>query len=94
VSERWDEFIRRAFDPVEQAERTLQLAEHEATRTDPWRWYCRLCGAEGQADNYPERDREAFAHVDACPHGRFADVRTAEHGRLLHVWSYGRPDDK
>jgi hypothetical protein len=55
----------------------------QAARTDPWRWYCRLCGEEGSD---PSRDGAAWAHVEAA-HG-LGDLRSAEAGRLLHVWSY------
>jgi hypothetical protein len=83
------ELVDLMADPVWQAEHALRLAAYEAARTDPWRWYCRLCGAEGQADTEADRDLVAFGHVDACPDGCHATVRTESHGRLRHVWSFG-----
>ena len=76
------------FDPVWQAEHALRLAAYEAARTDPWRWYCRSCGATGQDDSEPGRDLEALGHIDACKFGRRPTVCSESIGRLMHVWSY------
>jgi len=66
-----------------------RLAAEEARRTDPWRWYCRLCGAEGEAPERAGRDAAAVAHLTETPCGRHAVRASSERGRLLHVWSYG-----
>lgn len=64
------------------------LAAEEAARTDPWRWCCRLCGAEGEAGREDERDAGAAMHLETTPCGRHATTGTSRHGRLLHVWTY------
>lgn len=64
------------------------LAAEEAARTDPWRWYCRLCGAGGEAGREDERDAEAAMHLETTPCGRHDMTGTSRHGRLLHVWTY------
>jgi hypothetical protein len=69
----------------------VRLAAEQARRTDPWRWYCRLCGATGEAPERPERDAAAVAHLTETPCGRHGVGTSAESGRLLHVWSYGAP---
>lgn len=80
------EFLDLLADPVWQAEHELRLATYEAARTDPWRWYCRTCGAEGEAEKQHIRDRDAYRHIISPEgHGRPA-VRVASHGRLKHVW--------
>ena len=61
-----------------------------AERTDPWRWYCRLCGAKGEAATSEDRDSEAAAHMRDTPCGRHEIHRAETAGRLLHVWSYPR----
>lgn len=72
-----------------------KLAAEEAARTDPWRWYCRLCGAKGAVDHGPgareQRDRDAEDHLRETPCGRHTIPARAESGRLLHVWTYGQP---
>ena len=69
-----------------------KLAAEEAARTDPWRWYCRLCGAGGAVDDGPgareRRDEDAAGHLFATPCGRHEIAGRAESGRLLHVWTY------
>ena len=64
-----------------------------AERTDPWVWYCRLCGAKGAVDDGPgareQRDLEAAEHLRTAPCGRHGVIRREESGRLLHVWTYG-----
>ena len=64
-------------------------------RTDPWRWYCRICGAEGDTPDRDTRDAAARAHVEG-EHWRDGDVLGwDEAGRLAHAWRYpaaaGRP---
>lgn len=68
-----------------------KLAAEEAARTDPWRWYCRLCGAKGEEPDSDARDREASGHLASTACGRHAVTGRAEAGRLLHVWTYGPP---
>lgn len=60
------------------------------TRTDPWRWYCRLCGAEGDAAAPDTRDQAAREHLKQAPCGRHELTGWAIAGRLLHVWTYPR----
>lgn len=82
--------LELAFDPVEQAERAIRLAhyyEHECTR--PWRWYCRLCGAKGEAPERAGRDAQARDHLASTDCGCGAIKGRAESGRLTHVWTYG-----
>ena len=74
--------IMRGPDPA-------ALAAREAARTDPWRWYCRLCGASGESDGRAERDQAALAHLNSTPCGDHRFPGRAWAGRLLHVWSYG-----
>lgn len=62
----------RDADPEAWAQR---IAEQQAARTDPWRWYCRICGATGEAPKPGERNATAAAH------GTPVD----ESGRLLHI---------
>lgn len=71
-----------------------QIAAREAARTDPWRWYCRLCGAQGAFDHGPGarelRDKAAEEHLTGTRCGRFEVPAREESGRLLHVWTYPR----
>jgi hypothetical protein len=78
-------------DPVWLAEQILRSANHEASRTDPWRWHCRLCGTEGEADSEQDRDRDAYGHLNDWPCDRRLRIGTAVSGRLRHVWRYGPP---
>lgn len=57
-------------------------------RTDPWRWYCRLCGAKGEAADPAARDQAARDHLAQAPCGRHELTGWAAAGRLLHVWTY------
>ena len=57
-------------------------------RTDPWRWYCRICGAKGKAPESSERDEAARAHLDGTGCGRHEVTGWSQSGRLLHVWTY------
>jgi hypothetical protein len=73
------------------AERPVDYEKpEEAARTDPWRWYCRLCGAEGEAAASEDRDDEAASHLRDTRCGRHGIHRAETAGRLLHVWSYPR----
>ena len=85
----WAEFASRVisellFRPVDYA----KLAAEEAARTDPWRWYCRICGAKGEAPESSERDEAARAHLDETECGRHEVTGWTGSGRLLHVWTY------
>jgi hypothetical protein len=57
-------------------------------RTDPWRWYCRLCSTSGEFPDRGERDEAAAAHLRDTRCGRFPVHMRAAAGRLVHVWSY------
>lgn len=61
----------------------------DAVRTDPWIWYCRICGATG-ADGDPEaRDQAGLNHVNReCTCSDRPNLCQSEHGRLLHLWRY------
>jgi hypothetical protein len=71
-----------------------QIAAREAARTDPWRWYCRLCGAGGAVSDglgaREYRDKAAEEHLRETRCGRFEVCAREESGRLLHVWTYPR----
>ena len=59
-------------------------------RTDPWRWYCRLCGERGERQTGLERDEAALSHTGNCPSGPPHELLGwASEGRLVHVWTYG-----
>lgn len=67
-----------------------RLAKREAERTDPWRWYCRLCSASGEHEDRVASREGAYAHIaegQPCGAGRL--IGASEVGRLLHVWTYG-----
>ena len=80
------DLLAKVAQPVNQE----RLAAREAERTDPWRWYCRLCGAKGEATLAAARDDAAADHLRTTPCGRHEIHKTEESGRLLHVWSYPR----
>jgi hypothetical protein len=79
-----DKLLGIIADPVRQAEGEL----YEENRTDPYRWYCRKCGAEGEATEASERDSDAYSHVEERPCGVGPTLGTAASGHLLHLWSY------
>jgi hypothetical protein len=81
------QWLVEMFDPVKQAEHALALEEHERTRTDPWRWYCRICGTEGEDSERLVRDMGGVLHLQICGGGRPTWCRE-EYGRLSHIWSY------
>jgi hypothetical protein len=60
-------------------------------RTDPWRWYCRLCGARGEAATEPVRNAAAAEHLRTTECGRHHQPGRAIAGRLLHVWTFRGP---
>jgi hypothetical protein len=71
---------------VKQAERALAHDAYERERTDPWRFYCRLCGAEGEYPDEGERNAASLSHIRGC--GTGATTRSESCGRLQHVWRY------
>lgn len=89
-----DELVARlreiALNPLTPA----QIAAREAARTDPWRWYCRLCGAEGAVSDglgaREYRDKTAEEHLTDTHCGLDEVHDREESGRLLHVWSYSK----
>jgi hypothetical protein len=83
LSELAQEIIERGID-------WEKLAAQETARTDPWRWYCRLCGASGEDPDRGGRDWEAGEHLRTTRCGRHEITGYAESGRLAHVWSYPR----
>ncbi len=84
------EFDRLIRDIAERPIDYGKLAAREAVRTDPWRWYCRLCGQRGECPEKQERDEAAMAHTRQCPNGPPHELLGwAEAGRLVHVWTYG-----
>jgi hypothetical protein len=90
-----DEALQRILDIVRRPIDYAALAAREAARTDPWKWYCRLCGAKGSVNHTGDleadekaRDAAGLAHLTETACGRH-DVRGWEKsGRLLHVWTY------
>lgn len=68
------------MDPDKIGEILGQIGGPPGTGPGDWRWYCRLCGARGVADDEQGRDENAFGHAD---HVRGL---SASSGRLLHVW--------
>lgn len=57
-------------------------------RSDPWRWYCRLCGAEGEHDDELERTEAARDHARTeHPQGPGGQLVEDYSGRLMHVWT-------
>ncbi len=68
------------------------VPQTRAQRTDPWRWYCRLCGAEGQHEDRTAAREDAYTHIaEGKPCGRGRHIGASGAGRLLHVWTYGGP---
>ena len=81
LTERIIEMVSRPID-------WEKYAAEQAARTDPWCWYCRLCGASGQDPDEGGRDWEAGEHLRTTRCGRFPVVGSARAGRMLHVWTY------
>jgi hypothetical protein len=85
-----EKLIDMLSDPIRQAEAIL----HEKNRTDPWSWYCRICGATGEHTTRPGRDAQAMDHV-VTMHWHSDDTwGQAEAGHLLHIWCYPRWADE
>jgi hypothetical protein len=87
-----NEIVARLREIALNPDYPAQKAAREAARTDPWRWYCRLCGARGAVDDGPgardARDQAAYAHLRETRCGRFEVTGREESGRLRHVWTY------
>ena len=82
--------LRLIVDPVARQEHEHQVALKEAERTDPWRYYCRLCGHKDQNESRTELIDMAMAHIaDGQPCGAGSIKMADQAGRLMHVWSYG-----
>jgi hypothetical protein len=94
VSEERDRIVARLREIALNPPTPAEIAAREAARTDPWRWYCRTCGARGAVDDGPGarelRDREAGEHLCETDCGRHEIAGREESGRLLHVWTYPR----
>jgi hypothetical protein len=89
TDEQMERLLKMAAE-VHTVEFQQRLAEREAARTDPWRWYCRLCGETGESQERVVVMADAHGHIDdgqPCGHGRVKAESIA--GRLLHVWSWG-----
>jgi hypothetical protein len=88
---RWiEELAEIAQQIIERGVDYEKLAEEEAARTDPWRWYCRECGATGEDPDEGGRDWEAGEHLRTTPCGRREIVGMDWFGRTLHVWTYSK----
>lgn len=85
-----DQLIRILQAIAENPPDPAVITAREAARTDPWRWYCRICGATGEAAKRQPRDEAARAHLEQAPCGSHDVTGWAESGRLLHVWTYPR----
>lgn len=83
--------VQRLLAAVNDPEHINRLAAQAAARTDPWRWYCRICGAEGEDASRLVRNDQAYQHLKDCRTGEREQTGTAEAGRLLHIWGYGSP---
>ena len=88
-----DPALERLIDKILQPIDYAAIAAHEAARTDPWVYYCRLCG---QRESIPhgigaqeERDALARLHLATTRCGRGRSIGWETSGRLLHVWTYG-----
>lgn len=82
------ELIDRLLCAVNDPDFPTKLAREEAERTDPWRWYCRICGAEGADSDRTVSVQQAHAHLDGCSCALRPTLGQAQAGRLLHVWRY------
>lgn len=88
MSEAHDRLVAILRDLAENPPDPAKLAAETAARTDPWRWYCRLCGGKGQADTEQERDALGRAHLAGTRCGRHEVTGWEKAGRLLHVWTF------
>lgn len=83
------ELAEKVLAMVNDPDHINRVAAQQAARTDPWRWYCRLCGETGENADRTIRNSEAYRHVGPDgPHGQRQHIADGEHGRLLHVWCY------
>lgn len=86
-----DEIVARLREIALSPPTLDELAAREAARTDPWRWYCRTCGAEGSVEDgegaQGTRDKAAMAHLSEAHCGP-DEIPGKVPRRLLHVWSY------
>lgn len=58
-------------------------------KVEVWKWYCRICGAEGEELSRADRDRVAGDHIGIdCICRVHRNVGWAEAGHLVHVWKY------
>jgi hypothetical protein len=89
-----DELVARLREIALNPPTPAEIAAREAARTDPWRWYCRTCGAEGAVNDgtgaREYRDKAAEEHLRETRCGRREVTAREESGRLLHVWTYPR----
>lgn len=90
MSEERDRIVARLREIALNPDYPAQKAAREAARTDPWRWYCRICGATGEDPDPGGRDREAGEHLRTTSCGAHEITGHEESGRLLHVWTYPR----
>jgi hypothetical protein len=94
MAEDRDRIIARLRDIALNPPSPAEIAAREAARTDPWRWYCRTCGAKGAVDDgsgaREARDEAAAAHLRETGCGRDEVTAREESGRLLHMWTYPR----
>jgi hypothetical protein len=77
-------------DDVDWGQPTGGIKVPPLPRTDPWRWYCRLCGAAGDAATEVTRSVAAHAHLRETKCGQGTKLGWNEAGRLVHIWTYGR----
>jgi hypothetical protein len=84
------EIVARLWEIALNPPTPAELAAREAARTDPWRWYCRECGATGEDQDPGARDWEAGEHLRTTRCGRNEVVGMDWFGRTLHVWTYPR----
>ena len=90
MSEERDRIVARLREIALNPPAPAELAAREAARTDPWRWYCRTCGATGEDPDPGGRDWEAGEHLRTTSCGAHEITGYEESGRLLHVWTYPR----
>lgn len=65
----------------------LEAVAEQLERDDPWRWWCRHCGAGGAREDEMARDFDAADHVRAAHAKPWSQqIVMASSGRLAHVW--------
>lgn len=83
----WPALAERILADLRENPPSLEvLAADTAARTDPWRWYCRLCGSKGDAAEPEARDEAARAHLRETPCGRHEVTGWAAAGRLPSLY--------